>query len=260
MNDDEKYFFDLSGYLVLRAVLTADEVACMNAAIDHHAEQLTPHERRFEGDSQALTSEIRQHWLEGMLAWERPYCEPFRELLVHSRIRPYLEEVLGSDYRLDHGPSLVTMETDCAGHYMHGGGVERPDFSQTYMYKQGKIYCGLTVVEFMLADEGPGDGGLALVAGSHKTNFPMPQSLHLYEEYQEYVKEIDCRAGDVVIFSEATTHGTLKWRGEHQRRTLIYKYSPHFQAHAPGYHETSFPTYVDDMTPQQRRLLRQPSG
>jgi len=260
MNDDEKYLFDLSGYLVLRNVLNPDEVTQMNAAIDHHQNQLKPHERHFEGDSKTLTSEIRQHWLEGMLAWERPWCEPFRKALVHQRIRPYLLEILGGGYRLDHGPSLITMEKGCAGHYMHGGGVERQDFSQTYMCKFGKIYCGLTVVEFMLADEGPGNGGLALIPGSHKTNFAMPQGLHLYEKYQEYVKEIDCRAGDAVIFSEATTHGTLKWQGDHQRRTLIYKYSPRFQANDPGYHQATFPAYVEDMTPEQRQLLDPPKG
>ncbi|SVD90489.1 uncharacterized protein METZ01_LOCUS443343 [marine metagenome] len=31
-------------------------------------------------------------------------CEPFRQLLVHAGVKPYLEEVLGEGYRLDHGP------------------------------------------------------------------------------------------------------------------------------------------------------------
>lgn len=261
MNEDEKYIFDLTGYLILRQLLTPDEVARCNAAIDHHSDQLVPHERQFEGDSQALKSDVRQHWLEGMLAWERPYCEPFRDLLVHPRIRPYLDEILGGGYRLDHEPSLVAMDKDCAGHYMHGGGVERQDFSQTYMFKQGKIYCGMTVVEVMLADEGPGDGGLAIVPGGHKTNFPLPIGLQHYEAYQEYVKEIHCKAGDAVIFSEATTHGTLKWQGDHQRRTLVYRYSPRFQALDRGFHEvTTYPAYVEDMTPEQRQVLHPAGG
>ncbi|MBN98282.1 MAG: hypothetical protein CME16_03395 [Gemmatimonadetes bacterium] len=261
VNDDEKYLFDLAGYLVLRQVLTPEDVARCNEAIDCHQEQLVPHERRFEGESKALTSPIRQLWLEGMMAWERPYCEPFRELLVQPKIQPYLSEILGGGYRLDHEPSLVAMEKGCAGHYMHGGGVERLDFSQTYMYKQGRIFCGMTVVEFMLADEGPGDGGLAIVPGGHKSNFPLPRGLHHYEEYQDYVKEIHCKAGDAVIFSEATTHGTLKWQAEHQRRTLIYRYSPRFQALARGFHaDMSYPAYVEDMTGEQRQLMRPPGG
>ena len=260
MNEEERYLFELSGYLVLEQVLTPEEVAALNAGIDHHSDQLTPIDRSLAGDSQALTGSSRRLDLGGMLAWEQPWCEPFRQLLAHSRVKPYLDGILGEGYRLDHGPGLIAMDKGCEGGTLHGGGVERQDFSQTYMCKFGKIYCGLTVVEFMLADEGPGNGGLALIPGSHKTNFAMPQGLHLYEEYQEYVKEIDCRAGDAVIFSEATTHGTLKWQGDHQRRTLIYKYSPRFQANDPGYHQATFPAYVEDMTPEQRQLLDPPKG
>ena len=39
-----------------------------------------------------------------------------------------------------------------------------------------------TVVEFMLADKEHGDGGMAMVASNPKSNSPMPQSLHLYED------------------------------------------------------------------------------
>ena len=57
-----------------------------------------------------------------MLAWDRPYCEPFRKLLVHPRIKPYLEEILGRGYRLDHGPGLIAMDAGCEGGLLHGGG------------------------------------------------------------------------------------------------------------------------------------------
>ena len=254
VNDDEKYIFDLNGYLVLREVMSPDQVARCNRAIDHHADQLEPHERRLEGDSQVLASEVRQHWMSGMLTWDAPWCEPFRELLVHPRVSSCLTEILGSGWRINVGPDLVTMETGCAGHYLHGGGVERPDFTQTYMWKHGKIYCGMTVVEFMLSDEGPRDGGLAIVPGGHKSNYPLPQALQFYEAHQELVKEIHVRAGDAVIFVEACTHGTLKWNGEHQRRALIYRYTPGFMSFG-----THGPEVADDMTEEQRSRVR-PAG
>ena len=34
MTDEERYFFDLKGYLVLRNVLAAEHVAALNAMID----------------------------------------------------------------------------------------------------------------------------------------------------------------------------------------------------------------------------------
>ena len=99
MTDDEKYFFDLNGYLVLRDVVDPDTIRRCNEAIDHYDDQIEVHERRFEGESKALTSDIRQRWSDEMVAWERPYCEPFRQLMVHPRLKPYLREIIG-DYHM----------------------------------------------------------------------------------------------------------------------------------------------------------------
>ncbi|MCE2448293.1 MAG: hypothetical protein J4F35_07900 [Candidatus Latescibacteria bacterium] len=154
MNDDDKFFFDLKGFVHLKGVLSQEEVDRCNAAIDAHADRFFHTERTLEGDSKVLGGTNKQKWMEGMLEWERPHCEPFRDLLVHAKIQPYLNELLGGGYRLDHGPLLIAMDKGDGGHYLHGGGVERQDFSQTYTFKYGQMFCGLTAVEFQLADEG----------------------------------------------------------------------------------------------------------
>ena len=256
MNDDEKFLFDLKGYLVIENVLSPDEVARCNEAIDHHASDFFETDRKLEGDSNRLGGSTgKQKWMEGMLEWKRPWCEPFRDLLVHPQIKPYLCEVLGTP-RLDHGPLLIAMDKGNGGHYLHGGAIDRQDYSQTYEFKYDKMFCGLTVAEFQLADEGPGDGGLAIVPGSHKSHFPTPTSLTHYEKYQNNVKEIHTKAGDVILFTEAVTHGTLVWQGKQQRRSLIYKYNTGFQAHSPGYHASEYPDFALNMTDEQRALFR----
>ena len=75
MNDDERYLFDLNGYLVLRQVLDAGEVAEMNAAIDHHGDGLNERDGSLAGGSGALAGTSHRKDLGGMLAWERPWCE-----------------------------------------------------------------------------------------------------------------------------------------------------------------------------------------
>ena len=40
MNDEERYFWDLSGYLLVKGVLTAEELAAANAAVDHCADRI----------------------------------------------------------------------------------------------------------------------------------------------------------------------------------------------------------------------------
>ena len=113
MNEDDKYLFDLNGYLILRQALTQDEVAELNAGIDHHADGMKAIERSLSGASMAMRGTSRRKDLGGMLVWERPFCEPFRKLLVHPRVKPILEEVLGKGYRLDHGPGLIAMDEGC---------------------------------------------------------------------------------------------------------------------------------------------------
>lgn len=97
------------------------------------------------------------------LQWPQPWCEPVRECLCHPSVQPYLNMILGLGYRLDHGPSLFLHKQGMTGATLHGGGFERADFSEQYMFKAGRIYSGIVVCEFFLADEPLGAGGLAIV-------------------------------------------------------------------------------------------------
>ena len=123
MNDEEKYLFDLNGFLVLPQVLSPEEVRRGNEAIDRHADQMQEIDRSLARESSALKGSSRRLDLGGMLAWERPWCELFRDLLLHPGVRPYLEGILGEGYRLDHGPGLIAMNAGCEGGVLHGGGV-----------------------------------------------------------------------------------------------------------------------------------------
>ena len=201
---------DLLGYVVVENALSEEEVRRLNAEIDRAAEEaggLQEYPRRLsgEGEGGALTAlagdpsldpegkpEGRHRMdLGGMLSWEQPHCEPFRErdthttttregppgftepvrcwaaVLCHDSVKPYLDGVLGEGYRLDHGPGLIAMEPGAEGGTLHHGAGNIVDFTFGYKFTPGgKIRTGLTVVEYLLADEGPGDGGFAVIAGS----------------------------------------------------------------------------------------------
>ena len=51
MTDDEKYLFDLTGYLIIPEVLTSEEVESCNTAFDHHIDQLTEYPRSLAFES-----------------------------------------------------------------------------------------------------------------------------------------------------------------------------------------------------------------
>ena len=110
----------------------------------------------------------------------------------------------------------------------------------------------------MLADEGPGDGGLAVIPASHKANLSCPQEIKRWEAHREHVLEVNANAGDAVIFTETLTHGTLPWTAEHQRRALLYKFSPGVLAFSGGAHSSEYPDYIDEMEPGPRAVMEAP--
>ena len=258
MNDDERYLFDLNGYLVIEGALTPSEVTECNAAIDHHIEDLAEYPRSLAGGSKALEGRENRHDLGGMLAWEKPWCEPFRRLLAHPRLVPYLNGILGPGYRLDHGPGLLVQNEGAEGGTLHHGGADAPDFSLSYFYKNGRIFTGLSVLEYMLADEGPGDGGLAVIPASHKANLTCPAEIRRWESHRDQVREVNARAGDAVLFTEALTHGTLPWTAAHQRRALLYKFSPGTLAFSAGAHSNEYADYIEDMDAEPRAVMEAP--
>ena len=81
MNNEEKFVFDLQGYLIIKNVLNTDEVAKLNKIIDH--------DNRIEDQRRPSL-------------WD----EPFKRLIDHPHISPYLIELLGPNVRLDHDYSI----------------------------------------------------------------------------------------------------------------------------------------------------------
>ena len=83
MNENEKYLFDLNGYLVVKGALRADQVSALNEAIDHNRDKI--HIRTRE---QALDGSLKEQGgraaaglkgtqgrgdFGGFLFWEEPW-------------------------------------------------------------------------------------------------------------------------------------------------------------------------------------------
>lgn len=258
MTEHELYLFDLRGYLVVENALTPSEVAAANAVLDRLWGDVKPRDREhaLSGGSAALRGEKGRLEFHGnLLELNPPDCDPFRDMLAHPVIAPYLNEMLGTGFRLDHGPGLIAMEQGCEGHVLHGGG-EPYDPSQFYVMKNGRMYNGLTVVSWQLTDVLPGDGGFCCIPGSHKANYRCPQDIKTVETDLGCVMQIAARAGSTVIFTEALTHGTLPWKGKGQRRSILFKYSPGFIAWggAPKRPEV----FLSQLTPDQKAVLEPP--
>ena len=260
VSPEEKYYFDLRGYLIVRHALSAAEIAACNQAIDHFGARITHYKGSLAHDSTALKGAFSRRELTGMLGWPAPYRDPFRRLLIHPVAVARLNEFSGKGFRLDHGPLLIGATEGTEGHTLHGAGEP---FSPAVWYHQqnGRIYCRGITVAWQLADCKAGDGGFAIVPGSHKNREPTPQGVKSVEDALDLVVQPEMQAGDVLFFAETATHGTLPWSGAHPRRSLLYKYAERGAARAVGKYFTPQQRYgdwVEELTPEQQAVLYGP--
>ena len=236
MTPEEKFMFDLNGYLLVKNVLTPEEVSELTTAAQLHLPAT---------NAPGLDRRIRISNL----------SKPFQNLIDHPNILPYLITIIESKFRLDHDYSIF-MTKDAPGGNLHGG--EGHEGDHWYRYRDGVMKNGLTVVTFFLSPAKAGDGGFLCVPGSHKSNFveSIPHEVLTQKRHAQYVIQPEVEAGDALIFTEALVHGTATWMADHERQALLYKFSPGHSAWAQNYPKASDYT---DLTERQRRILEPPS-
>ncbi|HUF99016.1 MAG TPA: phytanoyl-CoA dioxygenase family protein [Ilumatobacter sp.] len=232
----ERYFFDLYGYVVRYGALTDDELDDLLGAV---ARLNVPPPGNDLGSQRFV----------GFLERE----QPFRDLLDHEAILGPILEMCGPKARLDHAYG-ITMTAGTGGLGLHGGGTPH-DPAQFYEVRGNQMYNGLVAVQWALVDHARGEGGFLCVPGSHRANFGRPEG-----HPANWAVEIPLQAGDVVIFTEALTHGTSPWRAEHDRLSMLYKYAPGHSTWGTQYQTTLASLAAGGLlTDRQRKLMQIPA-
>ena len=247
MNDQEKYLFDLQGFITVPDALTKHQLATLNQIWDEHI-------------ARDMAAEAHTQRWGGLLKWGQVYVD----MLDNPTLMPYLEEILGKNFRLDHdyadlirpNPTPGEAAVGPIGNTLHGGATPF-DPSEYYHFHNGHMYNGLTVVAYNLCDIGADDGGFGCVPGSHKSNYAFPREWRDLNQAQPFVRKMTGPAGTAIIFTEALTHGTLPWFGRGERRTLFFKYSPYPVSWSANYYQAK--DYVG-LTETQQALLEAPNA
>ena len=239
MTENEKYIFDLRGVIVVPNALSAEQVAKMNALMDEQFE------KECEPDTHTYRFGDLLHW-----------GEVYQNLIDNPAVVPFLVELLGPTFRLDHDyAEIMRPGSGPLGRTLHAARFPF-DPTQYFNFHQGHMRNGLTVVAYNLKDVNPGDGGFRCVPGSHKSNYPFPEEWRSSDNMQPVVETITGSAGSAVIFTEALTHGTMSWNGKDDRRTIFYKYSPHSISWSSEYYNANdFP----GLTERQCDILEPPN-
>ena len=93
MNETEKFLFDLQGFIKIPNFLTTDEVNALNASFDANWD------KRYDDPNHAPKGKtfgpVRRGIFTGMLEWDKPHSLPFRDLLAHKKLIPYLNTFFG---------------------------------------------------------------------------------------------------------------------------------------------------------------------
>ena len=265
MNDNEKYLFDLRGYLVVKNVLSKSQLEDLTARLE---------EQRKTNPHPILGSDRTIFRDQDDLAWSAPSLlemgGTYLDLIDLPVIRPYLTALLGEHFRLDHDYVKVDGAMKDRTLYLHGGGqgaggpkdlVGPTDGGQCYYrYSNGNFYNGLVAVAFELDTVNPADGGFACVPGSHKSNIGLPSEWRIAKtqaEVPEIVERVAVSAGDAIIFTEACAHGTVPWQGKANVEQSFTNTVPHAVAWSPCYYNADI---YEGLTEAQREALMPPSA
>ncbi|HYE06612.1 MAG TPA: phytanoyl-CoA dioxygenase family protein [Planctomycetota bacterium] len=217
-----RFLFDLQGFVLLRGVLSPGECASLLGTVrrleavahdDGWRQRLAPEHR-------AAASPTRQAYIDhgvrlnGLLRLD----PAFDALIDHPRVLPYVREFMGAPQVINTWSISKAMDTGV-------GGWHRGATPMQYWCREGVIRSAMLNAVWFLSDNGPDDGCMCAVPGSHKSDLAR---LGAYDAQAvrdggadfDYAAHpglalpgsvpITGSAGDVLVFSEALIHGGLR--------------------------------------------------
>ncbi|MBT4140242.1 MAG: hypothetical protein HOE48_20165 [Candidatus Latescibacteria bacterium] len=245
MTDEQKYVFDLNGYIVLENVVPNKVMEACHKALDRF-EDMDPEEFPEPlclGKRKTAQELYISNILEGDSA--------FVPLIDLPEVLDVVETVTGGPYRLNHTYTIYRWGGGYTGVHMHG----TPMIPKCqYRCENGQMMSTLTKAVFPLLDCDAEDGCFAVIPGAHKSSFPRPWGNHPDEN--PALVSVPAKAGDAIIFTEALTHGSLVNVSDRRRRTLYYCYSTGYMPDWGGQGLHFSDQVMESLSEAQREILR----
>ena len=261
-SEQERYLFDLNGYIVLKEALSAEEVAACNGVLDA-LQDTRPGEWRgyvhghyFTGEHEGLNL---QQIYEAGAAFER--------LIDHPSWLGKVMHFIGTDKpNFDglHGPCFIdenfaSIRGPGQAIGLHSGGQDRVTRCQ-FRYHDGRFHCGQINILVAFNDMGEGDGATMVIPGSHKSNIRHPEfdeaamsKVATSVDGVAGAVEVHLKAGDALLFVDAIMHGSAERRNPGQRRMAVYRYGPSWGFFRHNYRPSQ--ALLNRLTPVQRQIV-----
>lgn len=199
MTPEQKYGFDLNGYVSIEGYLSSQKLEVLDAA---WAEKMGPRDLR----------DVSFGW-----------GEPWTHLLDFGGTKSLLQSVLGRGFRVDHAFMLSEKFQGQMGRMHHQSHMV--DQGIIYQCKKSRPFTTLLTISIALMDIPENGGGFCCVPGSHKANFDLPAG-YLETLKHPYMIQLPQKKGSAIIFTEALTHGTYPLGHENPRRSILIRLTP----------------------------------
>lgn len=225
MTPEQRWAWDVTGFLHLRGALSTDELHLAQGAADSY---ITEH---------ATSGGLEQ--TEGGRVWPRGFgvqrtgpdltvyahgfaWNPSLEVLTrHPSTWAIIMELTDGRPRFVFG-SLMQQTAEHTGLPLHAGSTpgNREDFRRIWVEEDGQqVRCTDFVCFVYLSDVHDGDGGLIVCPGSHHASTPMPAGIDLVEHYG--LCRLSPLAGDVIVMPEHLLHGNTPWLPTDRDRRVL---------------------------------------
>ena len=245
MNDEQKYLFDLQGYVILEDVLPQSFVEQCNGIMER-LEESAP-ENYPGGVAQSKPRTKSELYLSNILQ-----ADPLLNRLVDPpEVIDIVREVSLGLFRLNHSYSISHWGASYT--YLHMGGAPiHPKAS--YNCHNGQIFSVLTKAVYPIRNHDIEDGCFAVIPGSHKANFVRPWEDH--PDANPPLVPVPAKPGDAIVFTEAMTHGSLVNKSNAPRRTIYGCYSVGYMPDWTKLHLTFSDSFIEQLSPEQQEIVR----
>ena len=213
MTPEQKFFFDLRGWIVLPAVLVPKEIEEMKAEVYDGARN------SYQGKLQNLLDHPAIVGILSEILSEQSFikndCYSFRCEGSFTTVRP---------------PGWSKLERGDMG-LPHVVRPPQQANAMRYQVAGNKIFAGLTRVVWELEEVKKGQGGTSFLNGSHKAHFnyggpddfrPNISDSPWEEQMRDAMEDYSCPAGSVLIFTESLLHAANDWTNPDNARCAVF--------------------------------------
>jgi len=245
MTEEQLYLFDLQGYLILKNVLSPALVEAAGEIMER-LEALEPEDYP-ESVVQSKPRTDSELYLSNILAAD----ERLHALIDVSEVIDIIREVSLGLFRLNHSYSISHWGAGYTAMHM-GGTPIHP--KATYMCHGSQVFSLLTKSIFPICNHDVEDGCFAVIPGSHKANFRRPWGDH--PDDNPPLVPLPAKPGDIIVFTEALTHGSVINTSRRTRRTIYCCYSAGYMPDWTKLNLSFSDSFIDQLSPERREIVR----